>query len=83
MNKKYTDFGKELKKLRIDLDEKQKDMAKKIGISTSYLSAIELGKRKVTIKILNRFCNVYEIEYEKFKYHFVIYVNDNVVMVEK
>lgn len=38
-------IGKILKKIRIDHDEVLADMAKRLKISTSYLSAIETGKR--------------------------------------
>jgi transcriptional regulator with XRE-family HTH domain len=42
-----TDFGKFCRKLRIDKDELMKDMAKKLGVTVSYLSAIEKGKRSI------------------------------------
>ncbi len=42
---KPTEFGKYLRKLRIDHGEVMKEMADKLGITTAYLSAIELGKR--------------------------------------
>ena len=38
-------MGKIMKKIRIDHDEVLADMAKKLKISTSYLSAMETGKR--------------------------------------
>lgn len=40
-------FGKFLRKLRIDFEESQGDMAKVLGVTKSYLSAVELGKRSV------------------------------------
>lgn len=42
---KVTELGKYLRKLRIDYSEVMKEMADKLGITTAYLSAIELGKR--------------------------------------
>lgn len=42
-----TEFGKILRKIRVDHDEVLRDMAVKLGKSSSYLSAIELGKRSV------------------------------------
>ena len=42
-----TVFGKELRKLRIDYDETIYQMAKKLDMSISYLSAIESGSRNV------------------------------------
>lgn len=42
------EFGKFLRKLRIDNDdEKLKDMAKRLNLSTGHLGEIELGKRKI------------------------------------
>lgn len=42
-----TEFGKALRKLRIDNDELLKDMALKLEVTISYLSAVENGKREV------------------------------------
>ena len=42
-----TDFAKALRILRIERGEVLKDMADKLGITSSYLSAIECGKRKI------------------------------------
>lgn len=40
-----TDFGKTLRKLRIDNDERILDMAKKIGRSPAFVSSIEHGQK--------------------------------------
>ena len=42
-----TNFGKFLRKLRIDNNEFLKDMAARLGVTVAYLSAIEHGKRDV------------------------------------
>ncbi|HAH62814.1 MAG TPA: transcriptional regulator [Treponema sp.] len=42
-----TEYGKYLKKLRIDTSERVADMAKRLGISAAYLSLIENGTREV------------------------------------
>jgi len=42
-----TTFGKELRKLRVDTSELLGDMAKRLGISAAYLSAIEVGNRAI------------------------------------
>ena len=47
-----TEFGKELRKLRIDRGEILKDMADKYGVTSSYLSAIECGKRSIPEKMI-------------------------------
>lgn len=42
-----TPFGKRLRKLRIDQGELMKDMAARLGVTSSYLSAVEMGKKSV------------------------------------
>jgi HTH-type transcriptional regulator, competence development regulator len=42
-----TEFGKFLRKLRIDNNELLKNMADKFNITPSYLSAVETGKRNI------------------------------------
>lgn len=42
-----TNFGKILRKIRIDRDETLYEMAKKLEMTSSYLSAIECNKRKI------------------------------------
>lgn len=42
-----TNFGKFLRKLRIDHNEFLKDMAARLGVTVAYLSAVEHGKRDV------------------------------------
>ena len=43
-----TEFGKYCRILRINNGEILNDMAKKLGVTASYLSAIENGKRDIT-----------------------------------
>ncbi|UYO62783.1 helix-turn-helix domain-containing protein [Acetobacterium wieringae] len=42
-----TAFGKCLRRLRIDSDEILKDMAEKLNVTSSFLSAVENGKRNI------------------------------------
>jgi transcriptional regulator with XRE-family HTH domain len=42
-----TEYGKYLRKLRIDRSETISDMARKLGISAAYLSLIENGGREI------------------------------------
>jgi len=60
-----TAFGKELRKMRIDAGEVLKDMAFKLGITSSYLSAIEVGKRTVSDKLLKKIHEAYGLSEEK------------------
>ncbi len=48
-----TEFGKELRKLRIDLEVSLKQLAEKLDVSSAYLSGIETGRKPVNALILN------------------------------
>src|SRR5471030_1961778 len=48
-----TQFGKELKKLRIDLGITLMEMAQKINVSSAFLSAIETGRKRIPDGTLN------------------------------
>ena len=56
-----TDFGKILRKLRIDRQEFLRDMAKKLGVSSAYLSAVETGKRKAPESWVDVIIEQYEL----------------------
>lgn len=60
-----TEFGKELRKLRIDRGDILKDMADKLGITSSYLSAIECGKRNIPEDLVERLVELYELSDEQ------------------
>lgn len=60
-----TNFGKFARKLRIDNAELLKDMAEKLGVTTSYLSAVEVGKRNVPTKWKNQIVNIYNLDKNK------------------
>lgn len=40
-----TEFGKELRKIRIDHDERLIDMARRIEKSSAFISSVEVGKK--------------------------------------
>ncbi|MDR2654235.1 MAG: helix-turn-helix transcriptional regulator [Mycoplasmataceae bacterium] len=51
-----------LKKIRIDNDDILYTMARKLGISSSYLSAIENGKREIPSDFIAKLTNVYHLD---------------------
>jgi len=55
-----TPFGRFLRKLRIDQGELLKDMAEKIGVTPSYLSAVEMGKKAVPDTWIYTLRNLYQ-----------------------
>ena len=56
-----TELGKELRKLRIDQDEKLRDMAIRIGKSASFISAIEIGKKSPPTDFENAIIAAYNL----------------------
>lgn len=60
-------FGKFIRNLRMDRNELLKDMADNLGVTSSYLSAIELGKRSVPSVWLDKIISLYELPYDKAK----------------
>ena len=52
--RKATGFGKELRKLRIDREETQVDMARRLGVSQSFLSLIEIGEHDAPLGMAAR-----------------------------
>ncbi|MCH3909892.1 MAG: helix-turn-helix domain-containing protein [Bacilli bacterium] len=56
-----TEFGKELRKIRIDRDQVLKDMADRLGVSSSYISSIESGERRVSDKFYSSVLENYNL----------------------
>lgn len=57
-----TEFGKTLRKIRIDHQELLKEMADKLEVSSAYLSAIETGKRRIPADWVNRIAELYHLD---------------------
>ena len=55
-----TNFGKELRKLRLDLGITLNDMATSIGVSPSLLSSAETGKKPASAALLEKLSGTYE-----------------------
>lgn len=58
-------FAKALRILRINKGEVLKDMAEKLQVTSSYLSAIECGKRKIPEDLIDRISLVYSLSDEE------------------
>lgn len=54
-----TELGKELRKLRVDLDINLADMAGTVGVSSAFLSAVETGKKPAPSDFVDRLANHY------------------------
>ena len=65
-----TEVGKLLRIIRINSGDTSRDMAKKLGLSASYLSAIEGGKRNIPTdmeKMLSKSYPLSKIDIEKLR----------------
>jgi transcriptional regulator with XRE-family HTH domain len=62
-----TPLGKFLRKLRIDAGEILKDMADKLDVSPSFLSAVENGKKKMPSSWNSKICILYHLTPEEKK----------------
>ena len=60
-----TTFGKFCRKLRIDYGQLLKDMADILGVTASYLSAVEIGKRAVPKKWKSIIIEHYSLDEEQ------------------
>ena len=56
-----TSLGRFLRKLRIDRNELLKDMAAKLDISVSFLSAVENGKKHMPASWNKQICDLYDL----------------------
>ncbi len=56
-----TEFGKFIRKFRLDNDERLYDMAQKLDVSSAFLSSIETGKKSVPQKLLDNLKAVYNL----------------------
>ena len=57
-----TEFGKYLRKMRIDHAERLGDMAKRLGVSSAYLSSIENGGREIPDDFVAKIAAEYELD---------------------
>lgn len=60
-----TQLGIFLRKLRLDSREIMKEMAEKLGVSSSFLSAVENGKKKMPSSWKENLIKLYNLDKEK------------------
>ncbi len=64
-----TSLGRFLRKLRIDRNELLRDMARKLEVSVSFLSAVENGKKRMPSEWNARLCSLYDLdEYQQSQF---------------
>ena len=60
-----TEFGKALRKIRIDRQQLLRDMDDKLGVSSAYLSAVETGKRRIPQDWVSKIASIYSLSCEE------------------
>lgn len=81
-----TTLGKELRILRIKRNELLKDMADRLGIAATYLSAIENGKRQPSKDFVYKLSKVYDLsqdETEEFEQAYFDTINEISIPIDK
>jgi len=79
--KMITRFGKELRKIRIDHGHVLKDMAKVLGVTVSFLSSVEAGKKNVPASWVDEISKEYCLS-ESEKEHLQALANEAVIGVK-
>ncbi|UKS54911.1 helix-turn-helix domain-containing protein [Exiguobacterium acetylicum] len=75
-----TPFGKFCRKIRIDHNEILKDMSTKLGVTLSYLSAVENGKRAIPEDWVGRITELYNLnEDERFLLQESVYETEGLI----
>lgn len=59
-----TEFGKAIRKLRIDADHRLADMAKLIGKSAAFISAVERGEKSPPSGFEDAIINAYKMKFD-------------------
>ena len=73
-----TELGKFLKRLRIDFNEQQQDMAKKLGISNPLLSSIENGWKSMPNRLVTEIIYKYHFDLTQIdEFERVVFLNNN------
>lgn len=63
-----TNLNEALRRLRTCHCKTQKQLAQALGISKSYLSEIESGKKTPTLELLNRYAGIFKIPASSIAY---------------
>lgn len=61
-------IGEALRLVRVFHNMKQKDLAKTLDVSPSYLNEVESGKKQVTIDLLQRYSSFFDIPVSSLLY---------------
>ena len=56
----YTEFGKWLRTLRISIGIRLYDMSKALSVSSSFISAVETGKKSIPLDFVEKIIKNYD-----------------------
>lgn len=57
-----TPFGIKVRQFRLEKRLTLKDMAEALGKTSSYISALETGKKSIPMEYINSFCDYFELD---------------------
>ncbi len=78
-----TSLGRFLRKLRIDRGEILKDMADKLNVSASFLSAVENGKKRMPANWNIQICHLYKLnEVQRNEFTSVIAETEKMIEID-
>lgn len=61
----YTEFGKWLRTFRISIGIRLYDMSKTLNLSSSFISAVETGKKNIPLDFVEKIINSYALSEEQ------------------
>lgn len=70
-------FGKVLKEYRKKNDDTLKTLSEKIGISLPYLSGMEVGRKIVTLEVVEKIRNVYALNEQEYNKLYMAMLDSN------
>lgn len=62
-----TALGKFLRKIRVDNDERLYDMAKRVEVSSAFLSGVENGRKKASSSLIEKIISEYKLNFQEQK----------------
>ena len=62
MQSEITNFGRNLREVRLKKKMSQGDIAKKLGVHRSYISGLERGKRNPSLLTINKMAKAIGVE---------------------
>lgn len=91
--RELSQIGKILRKYRIEHNKRQCDVAKYLGVSTSFISAVETGKKRLPVDLLDSLSKLFNLtEQEKRnlyllsnnnKYNGLYYLQESLQIIKK